>query len=141
MAKSNTTTQRRDVQLDAELLETYLWTIQHKIPNKCKGLWDKILYDAGFVCDRVYEAFDIPKENDQAKYYALCAAYTALRRIQRRVLIANFHNVCAIDNNQKAQIDILSNKVRTNLQGWSNSIKSRLSRQIPESESLKGENS
>lgn len=141
MANVPTYNQRRDIQLDAESLEQYLWLIEHTIPNKHKGLWSKILDDAGFLCDRIYEAYDIPKELDDAKYHALCAGYTALRRIQRRVIIANLHNVNAIDNDTKARIDILSNKVLTNLQGWSNSIKKRLSRQIPEAATPKGENS
>lgn len=103
-------------------LEVLLYKTFSKAPNKYKKLFSDIIVDAGNCCDAVTDAFYIPSDQEEGKLYALRCAYSAMKKIERRLDIAVNHEVNAISNETRARYDMVIDKLDINLKRWSNSL-------------------
>lgn len=119
-----------EVYQDAMILERMTYRTEHKIMNKYKKLWKDIIDEASAICDGISDAYYMPKENFEGKYDAACFAMSHLVRIERKLDIANSPDVQTISNDVRAKYDIQIHKVRINLEGWSNSLRKKISESV-----------
>lgn len=110
---------------DAKELEMMTYISQEHIAKKFRyNLWIDVMKNAGNVCDGVCDAYHIPREDYYDKYRSVAFALSNLAQIERRLSSAN--NMLVICDEHKAKYDIIIHKIRTNLLGWLNSLKSKL---------------
>lgn len=119
-----------EVYQDAMILERMTYRTEHKIMNKYKKLWKDIIEEASAICDGISDAYYMPKENLEGKYDAACFAMSHLVRLERKLDIANSPDVQTISNDVRAKYDIQIHKVRINLEGWSNSLRKKISESV-----------
>ena len=120
---------KRKIGQDAKLLEAMTWVTLHKIPHMYRPLWSEVTKNAGEVCDGIYEAYGIPDSLLELKINALSFSVCALRKLERRLNIANMYKVDALPDVQKAKYDIEIHKIRVKLKPWLNSLKMKQARQ------------
>lgn len=116
---------KRKIGQDAKLLEAMTWVTLHKIPHSYRSLWNEIIKNAGEVCDGIYEAYDIPDYLLELKINALSFSMCSLRKLERRLNIANMYRVNAISDEQKAKYDIEIHKIRIKLKPWLNLLNNK----------------
>lgn len=119
-----------EVYQDAMILERMTYRTEHKIMNKYKKLWKDIIDEASAICYGISDAYYMPKENFEGKYDAACFAMSHLVRLERKLDIANSPDVQTISNDVRAKYDIQIHKVRINLEGWSNSLRKKISESV-----------
>ena len=71
-----------------------------------RPLWSEVTKNAGEVCDGIYEAYEIPDSLLELKINALSFSVCALRKLERRLNIANMYKVDALPDVQKAKYDM-----------------------------------
>lgn len=119
-----------EVYQDAMVLERMTYRTEHKIMNKYKKLWKDVIDEASAICDGICDAYYMPKENFEGKYDAACFAMSHLVRLERKLDIANSPDVQTISNEVRAKYDIQIHKIRINLEGWSNSLRKKISESV-----------
>lgn len=115
---------------DAKLLEVMAYQSETKSPHKYKRLWVDIIACVSACCDAMSDAYFIPKGNLDAKYNALSFAMSNLVKMERKLDIANSHDVQALNNEYRAKFDLQIHKVKVNLAGWLNSTHGKMVSQI-----------
>ena len=119
-----------EVYQDTMVLERMTYRTEHKIMNKYKKLWKDVIDEASAICDGICDAYYMPKENFEGKYDAACFAMSHLVRLERKLDIANSPDVQTISNEVRAKYDIQIHKIRINLEGWSNSLRKKISESV-----------